>query len=204
MKSVLVFTIALFTCFASYSQCDSAYIEVSDQQVYAPQIVQFKLVNVSNVTSFKWNTGKGTVVGADTVYTCYDKAIIINAFVEITLTNGSKCTVRKDSAVIIHDKPTPQYALSRNKLCYGPDTITLFDYTPNSKSRSWVVDGTSYSNVENAISHNFVSVGKKDISLIVTDSNGCQAVRQFDKVVDVYPNLKFLLEKAVNHFMFVF
>lgn len=186
-------TICFFLCcvLPVFSQCGIATIEVDEPSACAPKIIQFTLKNAPNAVSYIWNTGKGNISGTDTNFTYYDKPQVVNATVQLTLSNGSKCSISKANAVTIHSKPNPQFAISRNTLCYGADTITLYDKTPNSFERTWIVDGTSYTNADAETVHRFVSIGKKSISLIVTDSNGCQGIGQFSDVVDVYSDLNF-------------
>jgi gliding motility-associated-like protein len=189
------FIACVFLCllfYNSFSQCENSYVEVSESEACAPKIIQLVLKNAPlEAATYLWDAGKGQVYGTDTNYTFYDQAIVVDVSVKITLSSGGNCTVSKKSAITINDKPSPVFDVSRDKLCNGPDTIKLIDITPNSEKRSWIVDGTSYNNSDQSTIHKFVSLGKKDISLIVTDSNGCQGISQLKNVVEVFPDLKF-------------
>ena len=55
----------------------------------------------------------------------------------------------------------------------------LTDITPNTQSRNWIVDGDNYSNTATTIEHAFFTLGKKTVSLIVTDVFGCKGVKTF-------------------------
>ena len=55
----------------------------------------------------------------------------------------------------------------------------LTDITPNTQSRNWIVDGDNYSNTATTIERDFFTLGKKTVSLIVTDVFGCKGVKTF-------------------------
>ena len=67
----------------------------------------------------------------------------------------------------------------------------LTDITPNTQSRNWIVDGDNYSNTATTIEHDFFTLGKKTVSLIVTDVFGCKGVKTFVDTIEVLPNLEF-------------
>jgi len=191
LKSIFFFIIGCLLGLSAFSQCSSLSIEVQKNSVCAPEIVRFNVVNAPNNVVCVWDIGKGNTTGIDTIYGYYTLPAVINAKVEIKYTNGDVCFLTKDSALIVNEKPKPVFNVSRNKLCFGPDTITITDLTPNIKFRSWVVDGTSYNNASEQLVHPFVTSGKKSISLITIDSNGCQGVEEYKNLVEVFPNLKF-------------
>ena len=191
MKSVYVFLIAFFLGGKAVAQCNSMQIFVEENSVCAPKMVRFNIVNPPDSALFYWDIGKGSTSGAETIYGYYDAPGVINASIEVKLSNGDVCRITKDSALVVNALPQPIFSVSRTKLCNGPDTIKLVDLTPNIVVRNWVVDGTSYNNANQAIVHSFVTTGLKNISLIAADINGCQGVNASKDVVEVFPNLKF-------------
>ena len=198
MKSIFLIIITSTLSLITSAQCSLYEIEVQDSSVCAPQVIRFNVLNAPNNATYLWDIGKGATSGADTIYGYYTAAELINAKVEIKLPNGSVCSLSRDSALIVNSKPQPVFSVSRTKLCYGPDTLSLIDLTPNIRTRNWVVDGTSYSNSNKSLIHSFVTSGKKSISLITIDSNGCQGVEEYKDFVEVFPNLKFDFEASLT------
>ena len=176
---------------SAYAQCSGFQIVADKSSVCAPDIITYRVLNPVAGSTYEWNVGNGTVYGVDTLFAFYTKAITVDAVVKITLPNGSVCTVTENDIVKVNPNPVPSFIASRYALCNGPDTIQLWDNTPNSASRSWIVDGSNYNKTGDTITHKFVSYGKKDVSLIVTDSNGCKGVASFKDAIEVYKDLDF-------------
>lgn len=166
-------------------------IQVDKTSVCAPSILRFEVVNAPSGSVFLWDVGKGSMYGADTLYTFFDESATVNANVEVTLPDNSTCQLSVPGISEIHALPVPEFVSSRNILCDGPDTVQFVDLTPNVASRSWIVDGTNYNNASQVLSHKFVSPGLKSLSLVVTDSNGCNGVKDFNDTIMVYPLPKF-------------
>lgn len=173
----------------SYSQCTGVFIQIDDSMQCAPAVVGFQLINAPSNTSFYWDFGDGFVSNSDTVYEFFVDARIVDVAVKLVDTSGNQCIVEKKKAATILAKPTPSYQISRNKLCDGPDSVTLINTTADIASLSWIVDGTNYPNGGDTLIHYFKSSGTKDISMIVTDSFGCQSVEVFSDVAVVHPDI---------------
>ena len=157
-----------------YSQCTNLVLQADKSLVCAPDIVGYQLLNAPAGSTFQWNVGNGWVNGADTLYSFYGTEDTIDAVVIVTLPNGSVCQITEYAIVEIHEKPEPVFKSSDYLLCHGTGTVTLTDLTPGSASRNWVVDGTNYNQTGDSMQHTFVTTGWKTVSLVVTDSFGCQ------------------------------
>ena len=83
-------------------------------------------------------------------------------------------------------------------MCDGPGKSQLTDITPNTQARNWIVDGDNYSNTAKTIEHEFFTLGKKTVSLIVTDIFGCKGVKTFVDTIEVLPNLEFDFDADVK------
>ncbi len=104
---------------------------------------------------------------------------------------------RKNS-VTIHGSPEPIFNALPTILCDGPGKSQLTDITPNTQSRNWIVDGDNYSNTATTIEHDFFTLGKKTVSLIVTDVFGCKGVKTFVDTIELLPNLEFDFDADVK------
>jgi gliding motility-associated-like protein len=191
MKKLLFFSYLCFFVQFSYSQCSDFQVIANETSVCAPDIVRFQVSNSIAGSTYEWDVGNGTVYGSDTLYSLFTAEGVINARVKITLPSGNTCVVVQNAVLIVSNSPKPKFTSSRVLLCQGPDSILLTDVTPNSASRSWVVDGSNYGNTSNVIEHRFVNAGPKRVSLVVVDSNGCQGVAEFIDTIKVYNNPNF-------------
>ena len=186
----LLFFLTLFGP-SLFAQCSGFQIVADKSSVCAPEIIRYQLLNPVAGSTYEWNVGNGTVYGADTLFAFYTNAMTINATVKITLPSGAVCNITENNIAVVNPVPVPVFDASKFILCDGPASIELTDITPNSDTRSWVVDGTNYNSTGNTITHQFVTTGDKKVSLIVIDSNGCKGVGEFLDTIKVYPKLNF-------------
>jgi gliding motility-associated-like protein len=196
-----IFLTFVFNCIISYqsiAQCSSFKIIADKSNICTPDIIRFHVQNPVLGSSYAWNLGNGVINGSDTLYRFLTIPGTINATVIITLPNGSTCTVSENAIATVNNIPEPQFSSLRTLLCNGPDTITLTDITPKSLKRSWVIDGTNYSNTSKSILHSFVSIGSKKVSLIVTDSNGCKGVKEFNDTIQINNNPNFNFDADIK------
>ncbi|PCJ67925.1 MAG: hypothetical protein COA58_01950 [Bacteroidetes bacterium] len=191
----------VFLCFLTtqaYSQCPDFQIVANKSSVCAPEIIRFEVLNSVAGSAYEWNVGNGVVFGADTLFSFYTSPLTINATVTITLPGGAVCNVSNNAIAVVNAIPIPNFTATKSVLCDGADSITLSDVTPNSVSRSWIVDGSNYSNTGNVIGHKFVTLGSKKISLVVTDDKGCKGVKDFVDTIQIYSKPEFTFGTSVN------
>lgn len=181
--------IAVLAHLSAWSQCTSLKLSVDKQVQCAPGIVNYKVTGAPVGSAYMWDFGSGFVANTDTVYEFYLKPQVIDVSVKVTFPNGSNCLITEKAIARIMDKPKLSYEISREKLCDGPDTITLINTTPRTKEISWIVDGTNYFNANDTLVHRFKTIGSKNINLVVTDSFGCRNVEEFKDVAVVYPDV---------------
>lgn len=191
MRFIYTIFILVFWASSLSAQCVGFQIEVDESSICAPGLVRFNVLNSISGSTYVWNVGNGPTVSSDTLFSYYTVAGIIDAFVEITLPNGTVCTVSEMDILQVNEKPNPIFSTSNIRVCDLTKDVTLTDITPNSASRSWVVDQTNFSNTDTFIKHSFVSPGLKTLSLVVVDSNGCQGVSEFKDAIMVYKNPDF-------------
>jgi len=177
---------------AFYARGQCSQISISTDALYscAPATVKFTLNGLKSSKGIRWDVGKGFVHGNDTLYEFYLNPETIRAKAEITLLNGTKCIVSSSQPVEILGKPKPRFEVSRTKLCNGPDSVSFKNISQNTKSISWVIDGTNYFNSTPDIVHYFKTAGPKDISLVIIDSFGCRGIEEFEHVLDIYNDIE--------------
>ncbi|MFY0643513.1 MAG: gliding motility-associated C-terminal domain-containing protein [Bacteroidia bacterium] len=156
------------------------------------------MVNSIDSCSYEWNLGNGWANGSKSAVAFYSNPGTIDISLRITLPDGSVCTVNESEMITVRAKPIAQIDALTFKLCNGPGELEFTDNTINSVSRNWIIDGTNYNNANSTIKHKFTSIGSKSISLIVTDSFGCQGVAQYIDTIQVYKEEKIDFEADIN------
>lgn len=188
MKYILIpFLVVLFWSQVS-AQCSNLQLVVDKSEFCLPGIVKFQVLNAMPGATYQWMINNDTIYGADTLYHFFSTSGKKNASARITLPDSSYCVLQETEIVTVFAPPNPQFLASKTLLCDDADSVTLTDITPNCKTRNWVVDGSNYSNTSPSIVHSFVSPGHKNVSLIISDSNGCQGVAEFKDTIKIYRN----------------
>lgn len=189
-------SLLLVLCFyiQAYPQCSGLSVTVDKSSQCAPGLVKFTLQGAPKGSSLMWDFGKGFGANADTVYEFYLDPTIVNVSVKIAFPDGTKCQVTQNGIAQIRAKPEPSFKISRNKLCDGPDSVTLVNTTPHTRSIAWIVDGTNYPVGDIRQIHYFKSIGEKDLSMVVTDSFGCRAVKTFRNIAIVHPDVEMIID----------
>ncbi len=190
MRKLLTTTlVAVFLPLFAFSQCSSLKLSVDKKTQCAPGIVNFKITGAPNGSSYQWDFGNGFTTNTDTVYEFFINPKDVDVTVKTTFPNGTKCTTTAKKITRILPKPQISYSISREKLCDGPDTVTLVNTTPKTQSISWIVDGTNYNNSSNTLVHRFKTAGTKDLNIVITDTFGCENVQEFKDVAIVHPDV---------------
>ncbi len=188
-KNLVLSFFSLFLFFQSYSQCSTLELTTNNTSLCQPALFKWVVKNAPAGSSYYWDFGSGGVQGQDTFYALLYTPGIISVSVQVQFPTGKVCTIRKKNFVEVFAKPVPAFYSSRQKLCHGADTVTYFDITPNSAKRSWVIDGTNHYSAPAKQIHSYASTGIKRLSLIVEDSNGCRAIKEFDTAAIIYKDV---------------
>jgi len=171
-------------------QCKSIDLVSKDSGLCQPALFKWVVTNAPSGSIYTWDYGTGTQQGQDSFYAYIQPAGKLTVTVTIKLPNSTICKITKNNFVEVFPKPVPTYYASRIKLCDGPDSVTYFDISKNSVKRSWVIDGSNYNNVQKKHRHTFSSAGIKRLSLVVEDSNGCKAMKEFDTAAIIHKDIK--------------
>jgi gliding motility-associated-like protein len=197
----LLAAIGFLLCYAlGYGQCTNLSLSVDRTLSCAPSKLQYIVHNVPSGSAISWDFGSGYASGTDTVYKFYVSPQKIDVRVSILMPDKTTCQLVAKNIAEIKSIPVPEFIVSRDRLCFGPDTVTLTNITPGAALLNWVIDGTNYYNAGNSVSHKFKTSGPKKISLFVIDSLGCKGVSEKENLVNVYSevSLKILADDTVG------
>lgn len=162
----------------SSGQCGSIDFKADVVKGCSPLIVQFVASNVPNGSKLSWDFGNGKVSGKDTVKKIFTSPGLYDISLDVILSNNTKCqTIKKTDFIEVYSIPDPKFSISPGKvICNGPVKVTLKDITQNSSKRDWVIDGTSYPNGSKTVSQ-ILSPGKRNVTLKVTNQDGCTGIK---------------------------
>ena len=177
--STIVKTIFLVGCIicirlVSYSQNPNAAFSASPTSGCAPLLVSFSNQSTGNPNSFKWVLGNGTISNLQNPTTLYTNPGQYSVKLIVQNSNGID-SITKESLITVFSNPTVIFSASSLNSCVN-SMISYFDSSlagsGSISSRLWDFgDGTS-SNAYNP-SHSYSSSGYFNVSLRITNSNGC-------------------------------
>ncbi len=141
------------------------------------------LVNVNLPVSYSWNFGNGTTSALQNpgpiAYTPGSYTVTL------TVTNGS-CSYTRERNIIIADEPA-NFEISKNPACRNENfTLRAINSNPdNIVNYTWIIGGVTHPSHERSITHRLTSNGMYDVTLIVTDINGCATTQTLTNYITV-------------------
>lgn len=119
----------------------------------------------------------------------------------VIATNASGCTATASTQVLINPLPVPVFSADRREGC-SPVCVQFSSLQSSSSATlvgyEWRVDGVSFSTASDPV-YCFVPVGQYELSLTLTDANGCEATASavdFISVAD-WPEASFTVPSDV-------
>ncbi|MEM6264039.1 MAG: PKD domain-containing protein, partial [Bacteroidota bacterium] len=147
-----------------------ANIQVSDSTPCVGTQVNF-FAGVSNATNIKWKFGDG------------DSSVVLNPqhtygqagtyTVQLTLTLPNNCTVNAQKIIRVLALPPVDFFSLDTLSCEAPHQAQMRPLSPTATQWSWTFGNGAASNLQNPIVP-FAQPGAYDVTLIVTDANGCR------------------------------
>lgn len=196
----LFFAIFILISVCLKAQCPSIALSVLNKQYCTLDEVEVTANGVPTGSTLQWKTDTSWINGAQAFKFTIQKPGFSLVQLQVTLSNKTVCYYSDSLLFTALPLPQPQMAISRNLLCFGADTVTLADNTPTSARRSWIINGVTYSNVAKQTLVTFPPYGMQHATLVVDDSAGCRAIREFQSVVGVFPDpaLDFSIDQNKN------
>ncbi len=172
LKTLLCLLFLFFNFLNASAQCTNLDIVASKTDACAPEVIMYYVTNAPDGSLFEWEIAGNKFFGRDTIYQSHIDPASFMPKATISMLDGTICHITGKEQITIHGSPVPLFSVQPTLLCDGPGKSQLTDITPNTQARNWIVDGDNYSNTPVTIEHDFFTLGKKTISLIVTDIFG--------------------------------
>ena len=127
--------------------------------------------------SYSWSTGQTTssISACPTVTTAYT----------VFITDNNGCTIPDTATVALYPPFAVQFVGDTLQRC-APLCVNFTNNTANSVSYSWNFGDLSTS-TQNNPSHCYTNPGQYNVSLTITDNNGCTSVLTLNNYITVYP-----------------
>jgi len=184
---LLVIAFFAFPFLRSYGQCGGFSISANDSTACIPQVIRFKVTGAPPVgTTFRWDFGSGFNPGLDTASYLFLVPGKHDIRLELSFPNSTKCVITKTDFIEVGRKPVASISLDKNVFCGTNDSVFITDLTPKSAKRDYIIEGIKYTDQDKISVHKFSSApGPRDISVIITDSIGCEVIDNFVNIIDI-------------------
>jgi gliding motility-associated-like protein len=150
------------------------------------ETIVFSDLSTTIATTWSWDFGDGTTSSAQNPSHGYSTSGTYT--VELVSTGPGGCTdnVIKTNVITINPPPTVVFVADDTSACQAPFTVNFTDNTTDAVSWSWNFGDGNTSTDENP-SNTYISLGNFNVSLTVTDVNGCSATLSENALVNIVP-----------------
>ncbi|MDP6908944.1 MAG: PKD domain-containing protein, partial [Flavobacteriales bacterium] len=155
----------------------------------SPLIVNFQNESTGSGLSFEWDLGNGNTSVSENPSASYINPGTYTVTLTITGPGGTDTEVKTDY-ITVFTPPTPNIYPSQNIGCY-PFTVDFTDLSipGDSPIASWSWDfGDGGTSTDQNPSHLYTTPGTFDITLLLTDVNGCSSNLSFFDMIESNDN----------------
>ena len=171
-------TLTLFLLFLLSSLYSSAQLKpdftADNVSGCSPLVVSFTDASTGNPTSYLWNLGNGTTSNRQNPSTTYFEPGKYTITLTIKNSLGADSIV-KSQYITVNPKPVPKFTVNNTTGCF-PLKTQFTDQTGADAGSivkwEWDFGDGVLSNLQNP-SHTYTSTGNFNVSLRITNSNGC-------------------------------
>jgi len=149
---------------------EADFISNSSRRACAPHLTVFEN-RTKGATNFYWDFGDGTAAELEEPSKVYHKAGVFD--VRLIADNGHSC---RDTAIqkgrFIVNTPEVDFSISDTAHC-GPGNIIFNDLSKRIRNRKWFL-GDGSTDTSQKVNHFYGRVGQYEVTLMATDTAGCQ------------------------------
>lgn len=165
-------------------------------QVCQGEPVTFQNTSTGGVTDFVWNFGDGDTSSlANPVHT-YDSAGTYSIQLQALNSDGCGDTVTVNNLITVTPLPEANFTVDKLIDCQVPATFNFTDQSAGAVTWLWDFGDSTTSTAPNP-SHTYTAFGEYQVSLTITNANGCQASFSLDSILRVEPpEARFAIENT--------
>jgi gliding motility-associated-like protein len=150
------------------------------------EVIDFTDLSTAVANTWSWDFGDGTSSSAQNPSHGYSAPGTYT--VELTSFGPVGCTdnVIKSNIITINPDPVVDFTANNTTFCQVPFTVNFTDMTPDAVSWSWTFGDGNNANTETP-SNTYTALGNYNVSLSVTDVNGCSASASKSSFITIVP-----------------
>lgn len=187
LRNLTQFLLFVFFLFASQLAAAQVTADFTSNTTSgcSPLIVNFQNLSTGTGLSYSWSLGNGNTSVSENPSASY----VNPGTYTVTLTAtgpGGTDTETKTAYITVFTPPVPDLAPSQNIGCY-PFTVDFTDLSVvgDSPIATWSWDfGDGGTSTDQNPSHQYTTPGVFDITLILTDANGCTSNQSFSDMIE--------------------
>lgn len=187
-KVKVIFIILLFLApFVGFAQLSANFTASKTQGCDVLGNVVFTDLSTGNPTSWRWDFGNGNFSNLQNPTVNFSSVGNYNITLTVSNSNGNNSTT-KSAYIKVFKRPESKLTASPLAGC-GPLTVNFQDNSINGSGtiNQWLWDfndGSPAGNIQNP-SHTYQTVGSYNVSLKVTDNNGCSNTKTNNNFITV-------------------
>ncbi|MBA3829629.1 MAG: PKD domain-containing protein [Taibaiella sp.] len=152
-----------------------AFVASDTASICAPKAITFTnntVLGSSGSGTYTWDFGDGTSSSSTSPTHTYTTSGVYNVTLVATNSSGCSSTLVKSSYIHLNAKPHAAFGASGVSACNAPFTPTFSNSSTGAVSYSWSF-GDGGSSTSTSPSHTYSSSGNYTVTLIATNSSGC-------------------------------
>ncbi|MBL4586041.1 MAG: PKD domain-containing protein, partial [Flavobacteriales bacterium] len=168
----------------------SADFEADETSGCSPLIVNFQNLSTGSDLSYQWDLGNGNTSVSENPSASYINSGTYSITLTVTGTGGTDTEV-KTAFITVFTPPTPDISPSQTIGCY-PFSVDFTDLSSlgDSPIATWSWDfGDGGTSTDQNPTHQYSTPGTFDITLLLTDENGCASNLSFNDLIESNNNV---------------
>lgn len=154
--------------------------------------VNFQPVNPQNVVQYEWNFGDTNFSTSGTTTHSYNSPGTYQPVLTIWDANQCKVVLPTTATIVVNTPPNAGFTVDSTYACVPVNVVFADQSTPgNSNLTTWswnFGDGNNTSVSTSTAGHTYTTSGYMDVTMIVTDANGCKDTLKQDDLIYLTPN----------------
>jgi PKD repeat protein len=184
-KYLLPLLLFLASGFGIFAQAPVANFTAASVQGCAPFSVNFNNSS-TGASSYQWIFGNGNFSTLANPQNVYVAAGTYSVSLVAIATNGQRDTLTRTAYITAAPGPTPSFTINQNIGCANQTSLQLTNSTTGAVSYFWDFDDGTSSLSANPTKQ-YSLPGTYHVSLLATNSNGCQSVYNLPQPVVINP-----------------
>jgi gliding motility-associated-like protein len=178
------------------AQCPNVQIESSEQSYCISDFIKLSASGIPTGSTIAWDLGFGWDTATANYSGAAAKSGQLSPKLQVTTSKGEVCNYEETNLLLVYGLPKVQFNVSRTLLCNGLDTVSLYDLTPGTANRTWIINNTTFSNTPDTAIIQLRTTGNQNITLIVDDTNGCRNSLTLNGIIKAYADIELDFEHS--------